>query len=207
MRSVTCSLALLIALTGFAAWPANDWKLVLKNGTVVVCDGAPLIIDGVYTFTGKDGKPGTVDAGQVDREKTDRANTVDKKQWRAVGGSARQQETVETAERASADIMTLRDADFSAQVLESKTPVLVEFWATWCGYCRRFEPTVKAIAGEYAGQIRVGKLDIDLNPATARRYGISGTPTVLLFKEGRVVGAIDGAADKAEVAQMLRAHL
>jgi thioredoxin 1 len=132
---------------------------------------------------------------------------VDRRQWRAVGGSATEQDSAGVAVTGGSDILTLRDADFDARVLKSQTPVMVEFWATWCGPCRRFEPTVEAIASEYAGRLRVGKVDIDQSPATTRRYGIDGTPTVVLFKQGQPVGTIVGVADKAEVARMLRSAL
>ena len=184
---------------------AAIWKLVLKNGSVIECDGAPLIVNDVYMFRRTDGKNYNLAADQVDREKTDRINNVDRLKWRALDGPAAEQAPNVSA--GSSDILTLRDADFDAQVLKSKTPMMVEFLATWCGYCRRFEPTVQAIASEYAGRLRVGKLDIDKSPATARRYGIEGTPTVMLFKEGKVVGTIDGFVEKAEVVRMLRSGL
>ena len=186
---------------------AAIWKLVLKNGRVIECDGAPLIVNDVYMFRRTDGKNYNLAADQVDREKTDRINNVDRRQWRALDGPGAEQGPIVPAGNPSFDILTLRDADFDAQVLKSQTPVMVEFLATWCGYCRRFEPTVQAIASEYAGRIRVGKLDIDKSPATARRYGVDGTPTVMLFKEGKVVGTIDGFVDKAEVVRMLRSGL
>lgn len=185
---------------------ADTWKLVLKSGRVVECDGAPLIIDGVYTFRQKDGTPGSIPADQIDREKTDRANDVDRRQWRPSGGPVTRDSGGAVA-RPSSGIISLHDADFDEQVLESRTPVMVEFWASWCGYCRKFEPTVQAIASEFAGRVRVGRLDVDRNPATTERYGVDGTPTVLLFKQGRVVGTIDGVVEKAEVVEMLRAHL
>ena len=186
---------------------AAIWKLILKNGSVIECDGTPLIVNDVYMFRRTDGKNYNLAADQVDREKTDQINKVDRRQWRALDGLATEQAPIVPAGNPSSDILTLRDADFDAQVLKSQTPVMVEFLATWCGYCRRFEPTVQAIASEYAGRIRVGKVDIDKSPATARRYGIDGTPTVMLFKEGKVAGTIDGFVDKAEVVRMLRSGL
>ena len=186
---------------------AAIWKLILKNGSVIECDGAPLIVNDVYMFRWTDGKNYNLAADQVDREKTDQVNKVDRRQWRALDGPAQEQALIVSAENPSSEILALRDADFDAQVLKSPTPVMVEFLATWCGYCRRFEPTVQAIASEYAGRLRVGKLDIDKSPATARRYGIDGTPTVMLFKEGKVAGTIDGFVDKAEVVRMLRSGL
>jgi thioredoxin 1 len=186
---------------------AAIWKLVLKNGSVIECDGAPLIVNDVYMFRRTDGKNYNLAADQVDREKTDQINKVDRMKWRALDGSAQEQASIVPAGNASSEILTLRDADFEARVLKSRTPVMVEFLATWCGYCRRFEPTVQAIASEYAGRVQVGKLDIDKSPATAERYGVDGTPTLMLFKEGKVVGTIDGLVDKAEVVRMLRSGL
>ncbi|HEY1217560.1 MAG: thioredoxin [Bryobacteraceae bacterium] len=198
--------AILLVVESSARCAAN-WKLILKNGSAIECDGAPMIVDGVYMFRQADGKDGNLAADQIDIEKTNQANKVDRRQWRAVGGSATEQDSAGVAVTGGSDILTLRDADFDARVLKSQTPVMVEFWATWCGPCRRFEPTVEAIASEYAGRLRVGKVDIDQSPATTRRYGIDGTPTVVLFKQGQPVGTIVGVADKAEVARMLRSAL
>jgi len=186
---------------------AATWKLLLKNGSAIECDGAPMIVDGVYMFRQTDGENGNLPADQIDVEKTDRANKVDRREWRAVGVPERAHDSSRAIGDSSSGILTLRDADFDARVLKSETPVMVEFWATWCGPCRQFEPTVNAIASEYAGRIKVGKVDIDQSPATTRRYGINGTPTVVLFKQGQPVGSIVGAADKAELARMLRSGL
>ncbi|MGB7759615.1 MAG: thioredoxin [Bryobacteraceae bacterium] len=186
---------------------AASWKLILRNGSAIECDGAPMIVDDVYMFRQTDGKNGNLPADQIDVEKTDRANKVDRREWRAVGVSAKGQDSALMVGGSSSDILTLRDADFDARVLQSQTPVMVEFWATWCGPCRQFEPTVNAIASEYAGRLRVGKVDIDQSPATAKRYSINGTPTVVLFKQGQRVGSIVGVADKTEVARMVRAGL
>jgi thioredoxin 1 len=192
----------IMLVTASSTQCATNWKLVLKNGRVIECAGAPIIANDIYMLRLADGRNATLAADQVDREKTDQVNKVDRQQWRETGG-----ETPEVAVSPSSGILTLRDADFDAQVLKSKTPVMVEFFATWCGYCTRFEPTVQAIAGEYAGRLRVGKIDIDRNRATAQRYGIDGTPTVLLFKQGQIVGTIDGFVPKAEVVRMLRSGL
>jgi thioredoxin 1 len=197
--------AILLVVESSAKCAAN-WKLVLKNGSVIECDGVPMIVDGVYMFRQTDGKDGNLAADQIDQQKTDQANKVDRQQWRAVDGSSRERDSAAVG-TASSEIMTLRDADFDARVLKSQTPVMVEFLATWCGYCKRFEPTVQAIASEYAGRLRVGKVDIDRSPATASRYGVDGTPTTVLFKQGKVVGTIDGFVEKAEVIRMLRSGL
>jgi thioredoxin 1 len=154
-----------------------------------------------------DGKTYELAGDQVYREKTGQINTVNAPPRRAIEDWAKEQAPTVPSGHAVPQILALRDTNFNAQVLKSQTPVLVEFMTTWCGYCRLFEPTVQAIAKEYAGRIRVGKVDIDTSPESAARYGIDGTPTVLLFKDGKVVGTIDGFASKAEVVRMLRSNL
>jgi len=194
------SVILLAALS--TAWCVASWKLVLKSGRTVECDGAPIAVNGVYLFRDSDGKDGSIATDQVDQEKTDRANHVapPPRQWRLIG------ETVTEQPRA-AGVRTLSDADFDAEVLRSKTPVLVDFWAPWCGYCRKIEPSIASISGEYLGRLKVGKLDVDRNRTTANRYHVAGLPTLLLFKEGRVVAAIRGYARKSEMVEMLQSAL
>jgi thioredoxin 1 len=181
---------------------ATAWKLVLKSGKTVECDGAPIVVNGVYLFRDSDGKDGSLATDQVDQEKTDLANHVapPPRQWRLIG------ETVKEAPGA-AGVRTLSDADFDAEVLHSKTPVLVDFWAAWCGYCRKIEPSVVSIAGEYSGRLKVAKLDVDRNRTIAYRYHVAGLPTLLLFKQGRVVAAIRGYARKSEMVEMLQSAL
>ena len=108
---------------------------------------------------------------------------------------------------ASDQTLTFTDAAFDKDVLNSETPVLVDFWAPWCGPCRAMSPTVDAVATEFAGQIKVGKLNTDDNPATASRYQIRGIPTVLLFKGGKVVDQRVGAMPKPELVKMIAPHL
>ncbi len=103
--------------------------------------------------------------------------------------------------------LTFSDATFDSDVLNSDVPVLVDFWAEWCGPCRMMEPTVDALASDYAGRVKIGKLNVDENGATAMRFGIRGIPTLLLFKDGRVVDQRVGALGKSEVQKMLEAHL
>jgi thioredoxin 1 len=108
---------------------------------------------------------------------------------------------------AGANVLTFKDADFDSEVLKSDVPVLVDFWATWCGPCKMMAPTVDAIATEYQGKVKVGKVDVDESGGTAMRYNIQGIPTLLLFKGGRVVEMRVGAVGKAEVLKMLQPHV
>jgi thioredoxin 1 len=108
---------------------------------------------------------------------------------------------------AGANMLTFEDSNFDAEVLSSEVPVLVDFWAEWCGPCKMMAPTVDAIATEYAGKLKVGKLDVDVNGGTAMRYNIRGIPTLLLFKGGRVVEQRVGAVGRSEVLKMLKAHV
>ena len=94
---------------------------------------------------------------------------------------------------------TLSDNNFDESVIQSKVPVLVDFWAEWCGPCRMIAPTVEALAEDYAGRVTVGKLNVDDNPNTAMKFGIRSIPTLLLFKDGEVVDSIVGLADKARL--------
>jgi thioredoxin 1 len=108
---------------------------------------------------------------------------------------------------AGLNTLTLSDATFDNDVLNSAVPVLVDFWAEWCGPCRMMEPTIDAIATDYIGRVRVGKLNVDDNGDVATRYGIRGIPTLLLFKGGRVVEQRVGAVGKTDVQKMLDTHL
>ena len=108
---------------------------------------------------------------------------------------------------AGLNTLTLSDASFDKDVLNSDVPVLVDFWAEWCGPCRMMGPTIDAIATDYNGRVRVGKLNVDDNGNIATRYGIRGIPTLLLFKGGRVVEQRVGAVGKTDVQKMLDTHL
>jgi len=101
----------------------------------------------------------------------------------------------------------ITDGNFESEVLKSKKPVLIDFWADWCGPCRMIAPHVYAIAEEYNGVLKVGKMDVDDNPAVPGRYGIVGIPTLMLFKNGAVVARITGAQPKDRIVAQILPHL
>ncbi len=103
--------------------------------------------------------------------------------------------------------MTFNDTSWDQDVLGAEVPVLVDFWAEWCGPCRMMAPTVDLIANEYAGRIKVGKLNVDENNGTAFRYSIRGIPTLLLFKGGQVVDQRVGALGKTDIQKMVEPHV
>lgn len=103
--------------------------------------------------------------------------------------------------------LTFTDSTWDSDVLQSDVPVLVDFWAEWCGPCRQMTPTVDALATEYDGKIKIGKLNVDENGQTAMRYHVRGIPTFLLFKGGQVVEQKVGAMGKGDLIKLLDSHV
>ncbi len=99
------------------------------------------------------------------------------------------------------------DANFDSDVLKSSTPVLVDFWAEWCGPCRALTPTIEALAQEYNGKVAVFKMNVDENPNVPTQFGIRSIPTVLLFKGGKKVDQVIGAVPKSALEEMIKKHL
>ncbi len=99
------------------------------------------------------------------------------------------------------------DANFDQEVLKSDLPVLVDFWAVWCGPCKMIAPVVKELAKEYEGKVKIGKVDVDNNQNVSIKYGIRSIPTLLIFKDGKIVEQIVGAVPKAQIVQKLEAKI
>ena len=99
--------------------------------------------------------------------------------------------------------ITISDDNFEAEVLKSDKPVLIDFWAAWCGPCRMIAPIVEELASEYTGKVKIGKLDVDNNQQTAIKYGVRSIPTLLVFKNGEVKETIIGAVPKAQIQHKL----
>lgn len=104
-------------------------------------------------------------------------------------------------------VVHLTDENFKKEVLESKSPFLVDFWATWCGPCRKVGPVVEELAVEFKGKIKIGKLNIDDGPKIASAYGVMSIPTLMFFKDGKIIEQIVGAVSKSELKTKLEEHL
>ncbi|MBQ7004187.1 MAG: thioredoxin [Oscillospiraceae bacterium] len=100
--------------------------------------------------------------------------------------------------------LTITAENFEAEVLASDVPVLVDFWATWCGPCRMLAPTIAEIAEEYAGRVKVGKINVDSEPQLAAKFGIASIPTVMVFKNGKVTDTVVGLRPKAQLEALLK---
>jgi thioredoxin 1 len=107
----------------------------------------------------------------------------------------------------SENIVTLSDASFDEDVVNAAGPVLVDFWAEWCGPCKMIAPILGEVATEYAGKVTIGKLNIDENSATPPKFGIRGIPTLLLFKDGKVAATKVGALSKSQLTEFLDANI
>jgi thioredoxin 1 len=108
---------------------------------------------------------------------------------------------------ASANVKEFTDDNFESEVLKSDVPTLVDFWAVWCGPCRQIAPTVDALAEEYKGKLKVGKMDVDNHQIVPQQYGVRSIPTLLVFKGGKVVGQVVGAVPRAKLEAEIQKHL
>jgi thioredoxin 1 len=101
----------------------------------------------------------------------------------------------------------ITDGNFDAEVMNSEIPVLVDFWAVWCGPCRMVAPVVEELSNEYAGKVKVGKMNVDENRDTPSKYGIMSIPTLMIFKGGQMVDKLVGAVPKSQIAEKLELHM
>ena len=104
-------------------------------------------------------------------------------------------------------VVTITDDNFEEEVSSSETPVLVDYWATWCGPCKMVGPIVEEIAAEFEGKLKVGKLDVDNNQASAAKQIVMSIPTLLIFKEGQVVAQQVGALSKTQLTEFIETHI
>ena len=108
---------------------------------------------------------------------------------------------------AAENVQTFTDSNFDQSVLQNGQPVLVDFWAEWCGPCKRLGPTIDQLASEYAGKVTIGKLNVDENPNTAIKFQIRGIPAVMLFKGGQIVESVVGLAPKEDFKRAIDKHI
>jgi len=101
-------------------------------------------------------------------------------------------------------VITVTDADFEEKVLKSSQPVMVDFWAAWCGPCRMMTPVVDELAGVYDGKVVVAKMNVDENPQTPSKYGVRGIPNIKLFQDGQVVDEIVGAVPRQKLEELIK---
>ena len=105
------------------------------------------------------------------------------------------------------NVVEFTDQSFEQEVLKATTPVLVDFWAVWCGPCRMIAPTVEALANDYVGKAKIGKLNVDDHSSIPQRYGIRSIPTLLLFKDGQVAEQLVGAQSREAIEGIIKKHL
>lgn len=108
---------------------------------------------------------------------------------------------------ASEKIVNVTDTTFDAEVLKSDKPTLIDFWASWCAPCKAIAPIIDDLAAEYEGKIKITKMNVDENPATPSKFGVRGIPTLILFKDGKVLDQKVGAVPKGQLADMLKKAL
>jgi thioredoxin 1 len=108
---------------------------------------------------------------------------------------------------ASEKVLAFGDSNFETEVIKSDIPVLVDFWAPWCAPCKAIAPVVDTLANEYEGKIKFGKVNVDENPATPGKYGIRGIPTIILFKDGKLMDQVVGAVPKAQLEALIKKAL
>jgi thioredoxin 1 len=108
---------------------------------------------------------------------------------------------------ASEKVIALDDSNFDTEVLHASVPVLVDFWASWCAPCKAIAPLVDALANDYEGKVKVGKVNVDESPATPAKYGIRGIPTLILFKDGKMIDQVVGAVPKSQLEALINKAL